>query len=103
MTRWRMASLSGPLSREVRHAGCNYREHTGGGAQCSCVHILPLDYNRSNREDVNIVLEVRDNEHSLIMCPTDRGNDPTVDSNETEIIDREPFYRDGNGPLHDNQ
>jgi hypothetical protein len=37
---------------------------------------------------VNIVLEVRDNEHSL-MCPIDRGNDPTVDSDVTEKADRE--------------
>jgi hypothetical protein len=48
---------------------------------------------------VNIVLEVRDNEHSL-MCPTDRGNDPTVERDETE---RERSNRDGNGPLHDDQ
>jgi hypothetical protein len=34
-------------------------------------HILPPDYNRSKRQDVNIVLEVRDNKHSL-MCPTQR-------------------------------
>jgi hypothetical protein len=66
-------------------------------------HILLPDYNRSidrsNREDVNIVLEVRDNEHGL-MCPTDRGNDPTVDNDETERVDRERG-RDGNGQLHD--
>jgi hypothetical protein len=43
------------------------------------MHILPPDYNRSNREDVNIVLEVRDNGHSL-MSPTDRRNDPMVES-----------------------
>jgi hypothetical protein len=43
---------------------------------------------------VCLYLEVRDNEHSLIMCPTDRGNDPTVDSNELERVGR-----DGNGPL----
>jgi hypothetical protein len=77
--------------------------------------ILPPDYNRSNREDVNIVLEVRDNERSLLMCPTDRGNDPTVDSNELERVDRdgngptvdsnelERVDRDGNGPLYDDQ
>jgi hypothetical protein len=59
------------------------------------------DDNRSNGEDVNIVLAVRDNEHSL-MCPTDRGNDPTVDSYETEKVDRERG-RDGNGQLHGNQ
>jgi hypothetical protein len=51
-------------------------------------HILPPDYNRSNREDVKIVLEVRDNEHSL-MCPTDRGNDPMVESDEAERVGRE--------------
>jgi hypothetical protein len=56
---------------------------------------------------VNIVLEVRDNEHSL-MRPTDRGNDPTViDNDETERGDRErgteSSTRDGNGPLHDYQ
>jgi hypothetical protein len=41
------------------------------------------------------------------MCPTDRGNDPTVDSDETERVDRErgteSSNRDGNGPLHYNQ
>jgi hypothetical protein len=42
-------------------------------------------------------LEVRDNEHSL-MCPTDRGNDLTVDSDGPESS-----HRDGNGPLHDDQ
>jgi hypothetical protein len=50
--------------------------------------ILPPDYNRSYREDINIESEVRDNEHSLI-CPTDRGKDPTVKSDETERVDRE--------------
>jgi hypothetical protein len=40
------------------------------------------------------------------MCPTDRGNDPTVvESDETERVDRErgteSSNRDGNGPLHD--
>jgi hypothetical protein len=85
------------------HAGCNYQEHTGSGAQGSCGydvqrHILPPDYNRSNREDANIVLEVRDN----FMRPTDRGNDPTVDNDETERVDRERGRgRDGNGQLHD--
>jgi hypothetical protein len=57
-------------------------------------------------EDVNIVLEVRDNQHSLI-CPTDRGNDLTVESDETERVNRERgteiSNRDGNGPLHDDQ
>jgi hypothetical protein len=48
---------------------------------------------------VNIVLEVRDNEHSF-MWPTDRGNDPTVESDETERFNRER-RRDGNGQLHD--
>jgi hypothetical protein len=53
---------------------------------------------------VSIVLEVRDNEHSL-MCPSDRGNDPTVDNDdETERVDRErgieSSNRDGNRPLH---
>jgi hypothetical protein len=65
-------------------------------------HILPPDYNRSKR-DVNIALEVRANEHSL-MCPTDRGNDPTVERDETERVDRErgteSYNRDGNGLLH---
>jgi hypothetical protein len=46
---------------------------------------------------VNIGFEVRDNEHSL-MCPTDRGNDPTVgnagNGPESSNCDR-------NGPLHD--
>ena len=65
-------------------------------------HILPPDYNRSSREDVNIVLEVFDNEHSL-MCPTDRGNDQAVEKDETERVDRESSNRDGNGPLHDHQ
>jgi hypothetical protein len=55
---------------------------------------------------VNIVLEVRDNEYSL-MYPTDSGNDPTVDNDETERVDRqrgtEGSYRDGNGLLHDDQ
>jgi hypothetical protein len=49
------------------------------------------------------------------MCPTDRGNDPTVDSNELERVGRdgngpavdsnklERVDRDGNGPLHDDQ
>ncbi len=41
------------------------------------------------------------------MCPTDRGNDPTVESDETERVDRErgteSSNRDGNGPLHDDQ
>jgi hypothetical protein len=37
-------------------------------------------------EDVNIVLEVRDNEHSR-MSPIDRGNDPMVESDETERFD----------------
>jgi hypothetical protein len=57
-------------------------------------HILPPDYNRSNREDVNILLEMRD-EHSL-MCPPDRGNDPTVD-NDGNGLDRgtESSNRDG--------
>jgi hypothetical protein len=32
---------------------------------------------------ISIVLEVRDNEHSL-MCPTDHANDSTVDNDETE-------------------
>jgi hypothetical protein len=59
-------------------------------------HILPPDYNQSNREDANIVLEVRDN----FMRPADRGNDPTVDNDETERVDRERG-RDGNGQLHD--
>jgi hypothetical protein len=65
-------------------------------------HILPPAYNRSSREDVNIVLEVLDNEHSL-MCPTDRGNDQTVERDESERVDRESSNRDGNGPLHDHQ
>jgi hypothetical protein len=52
--------------------------------------ILPPDYNRSNKEDVNILLEVCDN----FMCPTDRGNNPTVGNDETERVDR-----DGNGQL----
>jgi hypothetical protein len=44
---------------------------------------------------VNILLQVCGNEHSL-MCPTDRGNDPTVDNDETERrVDRERG-RDGN-------
>jgi hypothetical protein len=60
--------------------------------------ILPPDYNRSNKEDVNIVLEVCDN----FMCPTDRGNNPTVGNDETERVDRERGRgRDGNGQLHD--
>jgi hypothetical protein len=58
-------------------------------------HILPPDYNRSNREDVNVILDGRDDEHSL-LCPTDRGNDPTVLAvNRTESSRR--------GPLHDDQ
>jgi hypothetical protein len=70
-------------------------------------YILPPDYNRLNREDIKIVLEVRDNEHSL-MCPTDRENDPTVvESDKTERVNRgrgtESSNRDGNGPLHDDQ
>jgi hypothetical protein len=48
---------------------------------------------------LSTLLEVRDNEHSLIF-PTDRGNDPTVDSDETERVNRERG-RDGNGQLHD--
>jgi hypothetical protein len=64
-------------------------------------HILPPDYNRSNREDVNILLEVRD-EHSLI-CPTDRGSDPTVDNGNGLDRGAESSNRDGNGPLHDDQ
>jgi hypothetical protein len=65
-------------------------------------HILPPDYNRSNREDANILLEVR-GEHSLI-CPTDRGNDPTLD-NDGNGLDRgtESSNRDGNGSLHGDQ
>jgi hypothetical protein len=48
---------------------------------------------------VHIVLEVLcDNEHSL-MCPTDRGNDSTVDHDETERVDRERG-RDRNGAFH---
>jgi hypothetical protein len=47
------------------------------------------------------VLEVRDNEHSL-MCPTNRGNDPTVDNDETERVDRERG-RDEIGQLHGDQ
>jgi hypothetical protein len=31
------------------------------------------------------------------MCPTDRGNDPTVDNDETERVDRERG-RDRTGP-----
>jgi hypothetical protein len=58
--------------------------------------ILPLPTG-----NVNIVLEVRDNEHSLLR-PTDRGNDPTVDNDETERVDRERG-RDGNGLLHGDQ
>jgi hypothetical protein len=34
------------------------------------------------------------------MCTTGRGNDPTVDNDETERVDRERG-RDGNGQLHD--
>jgi hypothetical protein len=42
------------------------------------------------------------------MCPTDRGNDPTVvESDETEGVDRErgteSSNRNGNGPWHDGQ
>ena len=41
------------------------------------------------------------------MCPTDRGNVPTVESDETEIVDRErgteSSNRDENGPLHHDQ
>jgi hypothetical protein len=48
---------------------------------------------------VNKVLEVRDNEHSL-MYPTDRGNDSTVDSDETERVDRER-RRDRDGQFFD--
>jgi hypothetical protein len=62
-----------------------------------------LDENRLESH-ANIVLEVRDNERSL-PCPTGRGNDPTVDNDETERYDRErgteSSNRDGNGPLHD--
>jgi hypothetical protein len=69
-------------------------------------HILPQDYNRSNRQDVNIVLEVRDNKHSL-MCPIDRGNDPTVERDKTERVNRErgaeSSNRDGSGPLQEDQ
>jgi hypothetical protein len=36
------------------------------------------------------------------MCPTDRGNDPTVDNGETERVDRERG-RDGNVQLHGDQ
>jgi hypothetical protein len=39
------------------------------------------------------------------MCPTDRGNDPTVDNDETERVDRERGRDrtgpDRTGPLHD--
>ncbi len=70
-------------------------------------HILPPDYNRSNREDDNIVLEVRDNEHSLLCVQPIVGNDPTVESDKTERVNRESgtvsSNRDGSGPLHDNQ
>jgi hypothetical protein len=49
---------------------------------------------------------VRDNAHSL-MCPTDRGNNPTVESDEKERVIRErgseSSNRKGNGPLHDDQ
>jgi hypothetical protein len=44
---------------------------------------------------------------SIVSCPTDRGNDPTVDSDETERVDCEHGrdgngqLDDGNGPLHD--
>jgi hypothetical protein len=41
---------------------------------------------------------VHDNAHSLV-CPTDRGNDPTVVNDETERVDHERG-RDGNGQLH---
>jgi hypothetical protein len=55
---------------------------------------------------VIIVLEVRDNEHGL-PCPTHRGSDPTVESDETESVDRErgaeSSNRNENRPLHDNQ
>jgi hypothetical protein len=42
------------------------------------------------------------------LCPTDRGNDPTVaESDETERVNRErgtkSSNRDGNGPLHDDK
>jgi hypothetical protein len=41
------------------------------------------------------------------MCATDRGNDPTVESDETEKVDRERgtvrSNREGNGPSHDDQ
>jgi hypothetical protein len=41
------------------------------------------------------------------MYPTDRGNDLTVEIDETERVDRqrgtESYNRDGNGPLHDDQ
>jgi hypothetical protein len=55
---------------------------------------------------VSIGLEVRDNKHNL-MFPTDRGNDPTIDSDKTERVDRErgteSSNRDGSGPLHGDQ
>jgi hypothetical protein len=40
------------------------------------------------------------------MCPTDRGNDTTVERDETGregVEDRESSNRNGNGPLHDHQ
>ncbi len=36
------------------------------------------------------------------MCTTDRGNDPTVDNDETESVDRES-ERERNGQLHGDQ
>jgi hypothetical protein len=71
-------------------------------------------YNRKGKSElqaksavpVKIVLEVRDNEHSL-MCPTDCGNDSTVDNDETERVDRERgtenSNHDGSGPLNNDQ
>jgi hypothetical protein len=46
---------------------------------------------------------------SIVLCPTDRGNDPTVDNDKTERVDRERGrdwsgqLHDGNGPLHGDQ
>jgi hypothetical protein len=96
MTWWRVASL--------RWTTGNNQEHTGGSSQSPCGYDVQRAYLAAGLQskDVSIVLEVLDNEHNL-MCPTDRGNDTTVERDETERVDRECSNRDGNGPLHDHQ
>jgi hypothetical protein len=60
----------------------------GSGRKIYLYENLEGKKRRVQSKPVNIVLEVHDNEN-ILMCPTDRGNDPAVESDETERVDRE--------------